>query len=102
VGEGKEYIKVHRRKERVSAFNSTYKTYATIAAYQHNYSSPWLRDAHARRKAKYYIQMRSKAAPVSKVKLAKAKGVAVPPGRRMAEVEGCKFIGERCKGEQEN
>jgi len=37
--------------------------------------------------------MRGEAAPVSKAKLAKAKGVAVPHGR-MVEVEGCKFIGE--------
>lgn len=40
--------------------------------------------------------MRGEAAPASKAELAKAKGVAVPHGR-MAEVEGCKFIGETCE-----
>jgi len=44
--------------------------------------------------------MQDEATPVSKVKLAKAKGVAVSHGRMM-KVEGCKFIREirrRTKG----
>lgn len=45
--------------------------------------------------------MRGEAAPVSKVKLAKAKEVAVPHGR-MAKVEGCKFIGETRRRTEED
>lgn len=62
-----------------------------MAAHQHNYSSPRLAVRASPTRVKYYIQMRSEAAPVSKAELVKAEGVAVPRGRA-AEVEGCKFM----------
>lgn len=65
-----------------------------MAAHQHNYSSPRLAVRASPTRAKYYIQMRSEAAPVSKAELVKAeKGCRAP----RPEVEGCKFM-ERERG----
>lgn len=45
-------------KEGVSAFSPTSRTDATMAAHQHNYSSPRLAVRASPTRAKYYIQMR--------------------------------------------
>lgn len=95
---GRERAEVGKKEFRHSA--QTSRTDATMAAHQHNYSSPRLAVRASPTRVKYYIQMRSEAAPVSKAELVKAEGVAVPRGRA-AEVEGCKFMeGEGLGGER--